>query len=78
MRRVSPWWVIGPAALVLAVILLAAFEGWLGPLVVCGADAAPVCIAWPMLASTGVWLAFLGFIAGLAAWQIREWRRDQP
>ena len=76
MRRVSPWLVIVPVALVLVTLLVAAFEGWLGPLVVCGADAAPVCIAWPAAASWAMWLVFLGFFAGLATWQVREWRRD--
>jgi hypothetical protein len=23
-----------------------------------------------------MWLLFLGFFVGLAAWQVREWRRD--
>jgi hypothetical protein len=76
MRRVSAWWIIVPVAVVLGGLLLAGFEGWLGPLVVCGADAAPVCIAWPAAASAAVWLVFLGFFAGLAIWQVREWRRD--
>ena len=76
MRSVSAWWVIGPVALVLAGLMLAAFEGWLGPLVVCGADAAPVCVAWPAAAEWGMWLLFLGFFVGLAVWQVREWRRD--
>jgi hypothetical protein len=78
MQRLSAWWIIGPLAVVLLALLLAAFNGWLGPLVVCGADEAPVCIAWPAVASVAMWLVFLGFIAALAAWQIREWRRDQP
>lgn len=76
MRRLSAWWIIGPVGLVLGMLLLAALEGWLGPLVVCGADAAPVCVAWPAAAGWGMWLLFLGFFVGLAAWQVREWRRD--
>ncbi len=76
MPRLSAWWIIAPTAAVLAILLLAAFEGWLGPLVVCGADAAPVCVAWPAAASWGMWLLFLGFFVGLAVWQVREWRRD--
>jgi hypothetical protein len=76
MPRLSAWWIITPAGVLLATILVAAFEGWFGPLVVCGADAAPVCVAWPAAASWGMWLLFLAFFVGLAVWQVREWRRD--
>ena len=76
MRRGSAWWIIGPLAVALAALLLAGFQGWLGPLVTCGADGAAVCVAWPVPASAAVWLLFLAFFGGLAAWQAREWRRD--
>jgi hypothetical protein len=76
MRSVSAWWVIGPVGVGLAGLMVAAWEGWLGPLVVCGADDAPICVAWPAAAGWAMWLVFLGFFVGLAAWQVREWRRD--
>jgi hypothetical protein len=76
MPGLSAWWIVGPVGVVLAGLMVAAWEGWLGPLVVCGADDAPVCVAWPAAAEWAMWLVFLGFFVGLAVWQVREWRRD--
>ncbi len=70
-----PWLVVGGLLLLAAVVLLAAAGGYLGPLVVCGADGRAVCVAWPAAASAFTWLAFLAFIAALVAWQVRDWRR---
>ena len=70
------WAILGLAAGVLVGLLVAASQGWLGPLVACGAEAAPVCVAWPAVVSATVWVLFLAFCVGLAAWQVTEWRRD--
>jgi hypothetical protein len=67
--------VLGGVATVLAVLLVSAFSGWLGPLEVCGADGAAVCVAWPVGASAAIWLMFLAALGGLVALQAREWSR---
>jgi hypothetical protein len=74
MRAHSPWWFLGSLTLALALVLVAGYAGWLGPLVTCGADAATVCIAWPGVASAATWIVFLGTLAWLAVWQARDWR----
>jgi len=51
--------------------LVASAAGWLGPVVVCGADRAPGCITWPSQISTLVWGMFIGGVAGLVLWQAR-------
>ena len=72
--RLSPWLPLAGGALLLTVVLIAAYAGWLGPLATCGADGAQVCIVWPGVASAVSWLAFLGIIAGLTIAQARHWR----
>jgi hypothetical protein len=78
MRRISPrpGWLIGGGLGLVAVVLIADAAGWLGPLLVCGADGAAVCVDWPVAATWGTWLLFVGCIAGLVTWQVRDWRRD--
>jgi hypothetical protein len=76
MRRLT--WGLVALALGGAAVLVGAASGVFGPLVVCGVDRAPLCVAWPVVASAGTWLLFLGFVVGLAAWQIREWRSRVP
>jgi hypothetical protein len=60
-------------AVALGVLLAAAYAGWLGPLEVCGADGAAVCVAWPRTASAAMWLAFIGTLVGLISMQARQW-----
>jgi hypothetical protein len=60
----------------IVLVLVGAYLGWYGPLVTCGADAAPLCVHWPGPASAAVWLAFLAFVLLLAAWQVAHWRDD--
>ncbi|HLZ30378.1 MAG TPA: hypothetical protein VKV73_23910 [Chloroflexota bacterium] len=74
MRARSPWCILGSLTLALGGILVAGYAGWLGPLATCGADGATVCIVWPGAASAATWAIFLGTLAGLAAWQARDWR----
>jgi hypothetical protein len=52
-------------------LLLASASGWLGGVIVCGADRAPGCIAWPAPIADLIWLAFLLGVAALAVWQFR-------
>ncbi|MDQ6670247.1 MAG: glycosyltransferase family 39 protein [Chloroflexota bacterium] len=70
-------WAIGVVALVLAVLLGAASAGWLGPLATCGADGVAVCVAWPGVASAGMWVLNLGTLAALSWLQARRWRRPK-
>ena len=56
--------------LVLAIVVASA-AGWLGLVVVCGADRSPGCITWPLPVSEGLWLAFLVGVAALLVWQAR-------
>jgi hypothetical protein len=73
MRR--SWWVGLVAGFGLVVGLLgAAAAGWLGPLEICGADQAALCVAWPGIASAALWLTFVATVGGLFAWQIWTWR----
>ena len=51
--------------------LLASASGWLGGVVVCGADRAPGCVAWPAPAAYVFWAAFLVGVAALLVWQLR-------
>jgi hypothetical protein len=67
------WWAIGVLAMSLAVLLAAAWAGWLGSLAKCGADGAPVCMAWPGIVSAATWLVFLGTLVGLGGIQARRW-----
>ncbi|MBV9325353.1 MAG: hypothetical protein JO352_16395 [Chloroflexi bacterium] len=48
----------------------ASASGWLGGVVVCGADRAPGCVTWPAAVADGVWVAFLLGVAGLLIWQL--------
>jgi hypothetical protein len=49
----------------------ASAAGWLGPVVVCGADHVPGCVIWPMPVSALAWAVFIGGVAGLVLWQAR-------
>jgi hypothetical protein len=73
--RALPWLALGGAGVALAAVLIAAYSGALGPLATCGADGAPVCIAWAGAASVATWLVFLGIIAGLIVTQSADWRQ---
>jgi hypothetical protein len=68
------WPLLGGGALGLGALIGAGALGWLGPLVICGADAAPLCIAWPWPLSAAVWLIFMATIAILTWQQARDWR----
>ncbi len=63
------------AVIVLSIVLFAATRGWFGPLVICGVDAAPLCVAWPVWSAALTWLLVVGTIVGLVYWQVAEWRR---
>jgi hypothetical protein len=71
-----PWlrWILPAWAAVLVAALALSYAGALGPLVVCGIDAAPTCVAWPRLASALIWLSFIATTVGLAVWHVRHWR----
>ena len=62
--------------LVLVAAFVAAWTGAIGPLVVCGADQAAVCVAWPGIVSWTVWGTFILFFAGMAAWHVWMWRHE--
>lgn len=62
--------VLGTLIVVGAVVGSAA--GWFGEVVVCGADRAPGCAAWPMAISALVWAAFVAGVAALLIWQLRS------
>jgi hypothetical protein len=51
--------------------LLASASGWLGGVVVCGADRTPGCVIWPMPVSELAWAAFVLGVAALLIWQVR-------
>ena len=68
-------WLILGLGIVIAILVGAALGAY-GPLVTCGADQAALCVAWPGLVSGATWLVFVAFFVGLAAWQVREWRRS--
>jgi hypothetical protein len=51
--------------------LVASAAGWLGGVVVCGADRAPGCVAWPAPVTYAVWCAFLVGVIALLVWQFR-------
>jgi hypothetical protein len=53
------------------VALVASAAGWLGPVVVCGADRAPGCVTWPTPVAGLVWAVFIGGVAALVLWQVR-------
>lgn len=53
------------------VVLAASAMGWLGGVVVCGADRAPGCVTWPMPVALLVWAAFMVGVAALLMWQLR-------
>ena len=73
--RFSPAWPLAGVGIGLAGILVAAFAGWLGPLLICGTDGAAVCMRWPAPAAAATWLAFMGVITALMMLQARDWRR---
>lgn len=54
-----------------ALALVASASGWLGGVVVCGADRAPGCVTWPAPVAGLVWVAFLAGVAALVVWQVR-------
>lgn len=60
--------VVGVAA---AACVAASAAGWLGGVIVCGADRTPGCATWPVPISEGLWLAFFIGIAALLIWQTR-------
>src|SRR3954454_18108696 len=68
------WLLVGLGSVVVVVVLIAATLGAYGPLVVCGADGAAVCVMWPGWISGATWVLFVGFFIGLATWQVRAWR----
>jgi hypothetical protein len=51
--------------------LLASASGWLGGVVVCGADRTPGCAVWPMPVSELAWAAFILGVAALLIWHLR-------
>jgi hypothetical protein len=59
--------VVGAVCVGLA--LLASASGWLGGVIVCGADRAPGCVAWPALVATLLWLALIVGVVALVVWQ---------
>jgi hypothetical protein len=61
--------VCGVASVALA--LVASASGWFGGVVVCGADRAPGCVAWPAPLAQLIWVAFLIGVAALIVWQLR-------
>jgi hypothetical protein len=63
-------WVV-VALIGLGVLLAASALGWFGGVVVCGADRAPGCVAWPAPANALVWGAFVLGVAALVVWQVR-------
>ena len=58
---------LGAVCVILA--LVASAQGWLGGVVVCGADRAPGCVAWPPAVAYAVWAAFLVGVVALLVWQ---------
>ena len=60
-------------ALALGIVgaLFASATGWLGSVVVCGADRTPGCVIWPMPVSELAWAAFVLGVAALLIWQVR-------
>jgi hypothetical protein len=54
-----------------AVALGASASGWLGGVVVCGADRALGCVAWPLPVGYVIWAAFLIGVVALLVWQFR-------
>jgi hypothetical protein len=54
-----------------ALALGASASGWLGGVVVCGADRAPGCVAWPAPVALLIWGVFLIGVAALVIWQLR-------
>ena len=61
-------------AAALALLLGLASTGALGAFVVCGVDGAAICVTWPVWASAGLWLLFIGSIAVLVVVQAQDWR----
>jgi hypothetical protein len=59
------------AAATVVGILIASAAGWLGGVVVCGADRTPGCVVWPMPVSEMAWAAFILGVAALVIWQVR-------
>jgi hypothetical protein len=70
MRRLQPILVLAVAIAMLAAILASA-AGWLGGVIVCGADRAPGCATWPAPISELIWAGFVVGIAVLLIWQLR-------
>jgi hypothetical protein len=68
-RRQTLVMVVLAIAIVGAIVASAA--GWLGGVVVCGADRAPGCVTWPMPISELIWAGFVVGVAALLIWQLR-------
>lgn len=73
MAQRAHWAVLVPWLAVVSAVLAAGSQGAFGPLAVCGADAATLCIAWPGIVDWTIWLMFMGTLVGLAVWQARHW-----
>jgi len=56
---------------IVTLALVASASGWLGGVVVCGADRAPGCVAWPAPVELLIWMVFLIGVAALVVWQLR-------
>ena len=69
MSRQNAALIVGCVAVCAALAVSAV--GWLGGVVVCGADRSPGCVAWPMPVALLAWGAFVLFIAALLVWQLR-------
>jgi hypothetical protein len=63
--------VLAAGAVCVGLLLVASASGWLGSVVVCGADRAPGCVAWPAPVTGLIWSAFLAGVVALVVWQVR-------
>ena len=68
------WLLVALGLGIVVAVLVGAALGRYGPLVVCGADGAAVCVTWPGWLSGATWVLFIAFFIGLATWQVRAWR----
>jgi hypothetical protein len=76
MARAWAWSVMGATLAVIGLVLIGAYTGLFGGLVVCGADKVAVCVAWPGVVSAAVWALYILFFVGVAVWQIMMWRHE--
>jgi hypothetical protein len=70
MSRLQTITLTALAAVILGAVIASA-SGWLGNVVVCGADRSPGCVLWPAPISELVWAGFILGIAVLVIWQVR-------